>query len=206
MKANIALYLSKLLPAGVLALLRNVVAKMTGNAAFPTPLVPLADFTAKADELEVAIEEATDGSRQSKSHRDDILAEAKALLTAQADYVRSVCNGDATLLMSSGFDIARQPEPIGVPGIPQDMRAGITNRRGELKLRWKSVHGARGYQVWMTDKDPTLEANWQAIGYTTRVTHLVDSLDSFKAYWFCVSAIGTAGEGMQSDPAMGRAA
>ena len=41
---------------------------------------------------------------------------------------------------------------------------------------------------------------------TTRITHLVDSLESFKAYWFCVSAIGTAGEGMQSDPAMGRAA
>ncbi|MCB9168125.1 MAG: fibronectin type III domain-containing protein [Flavobacteriales bacterium] len=206
MKANIALYLSKLLPAGVLALLRNVVAKMTGNAAFATPLVPLADMTAKADELQAAIEEATFGSRQSKLLRDEILEEAKAMLDAQAGYVRGVCNGEAALLESSGFDLAKPREPIGVPGIPQDMRAGITNRRGELKLRWKSVHGARGYQVWMTDKDPTLEANWQAIGYTTRVTHLVDSLDSFKAYWFCVSAIGTAGEGMQSDPAMGRAA
>ena len=58
----------------------------------------------------------------------------------------------------------------------------------------------------MTDKDPAIEANWQAIGYTTRVRHTVSDLDSLKAYWFCVSAIGTAGEGAQSDPAKGIAA
>ena len=58
----------------------------------------------------------------------------------------------------------------------------------------------------MTDKDPAIEANWQAIGYTTRVRHTVRDLDSLKAYWFCVSAIGTAGEGAQSDPAKGIAA
>ena len=206
MKANIALYLSKLLPPAVLALLRNVVAKMTGNAAFATPLVPLADLTATADELEVAIEEATNGSRQSKLKRDDVLRKAKALLDAQAGYVRGVCNGDATLLESSGFELAKQPTPTGVPGIPQFLEARVTDRRSELKLRWRRVHGARSYQVWMTDQDPTLEANWTAIGYTTRVSHLVEGLESFKPYWFCVSAIGTAGEGMQSDPAMGRAA
>ena len=36
--------------------------------------------------------------------------------------------------------------------------------------------------------------------------HEVTDLESYKAYWFCVSAIGTAGEGAQSDPALGRAA
>jgi len=206
MKANIALRLSTLLPPGVLAMLRNVHAKMTGNAAFPTPLVPLADLKTKADALELAIEEATFGSRQSKLLRDELLREAKALLDAQAGYVRGVCNGDATLLESSGFDLARPRTPIGVPGTAQDLRTGVTNRRGELKLRWNSVRGAHGYQVWMTTQDPTTEANWQAIGYTTRVSHLVDNLESFKAYWFCVSAIGAAGEGMSCDPAMGRAA
>jgi len=35
---------------------------------------------------------------------------------------------------------------------------------------------------------------------------MVTHLESYKAYWFCVSAIGTAGEGLQCDPAMGRAA
>jgi hypothetical protein len=34
----------------------------------------------------------------------------------------------------------------------------------------------------------------------------VTDLESYKAYWFCVSAIGAAGEGLQCDPAMGHAA
>ena len=45
-----------------------------------------------------------------------------------------------------------------------------------------------------------------AIGYTTRVKHLVSDLESHKAYFFCVSAIGTAGEGAQCPVAMGEAA
>ena len=58
----------------------------------------------------------------------------------------------------------------------------------------------------MTEKDPAATASWTAIGFTTRVKHAVTDLESYKAYWFCVSAIGVAGEGAQSDPAMGRAA
>ncbi len=206
MKANIKLSLSSLTPVAILALLRNVIAKLTGNTWFATPAVPLADMTTLADALEVAIEAATNGSRQSKLQRDDLVAAAKTMLTTQADYVRTEAGGDRTKLESSGFELRRTPQPIGVPGAPQKLEARMSDRKGIIKLRWRSEHGAHGYQVWMTDKDPTLEANWTAVGYTTRVSHLVDSLESYKAYWFCVSAIGTAGEGMQSDPAMGRAA
>ena len=73
-------------------------------------------------------------------------------------------------------------------------------------MRWGSVYGARSCQMRITDKDPAIDGNWQAIGDTTRVSNLVTELESYKAYWFCVSAIGSAGEGAQCLPAMGRAA
>ena len=206
MKANIKLMLDKLRPVALLALLRNVVAKMTGNATFPTPAVPLADMTTLGDKLEAAIQVATNGSRQSKLDRNKLEAEVRDMLRRQADYVRSVCLGDAALLASSGFELAKQREPIGIPGISKRMEARMTGLKGDLELRWATVHGAHGYQVWMTDQDPAINANWQAIGFTTRVRHLVTDLESYKAYWFCVSAIGVAGEGAQCDPAMGRAA
>ena len=206
MKANIKLSLYELTVVKLLALLRNVVAKMTGNANFATPAVPLDDMTKLADDLEAAIEDATNGSRQSKLVRNALVLQAQEMLRVQADYVRSVCAGDVVKLDSSGYELAKQREPIGIPGTAKDMQAQFTNRRGDVDLRWKSVHGAHGYQVWMTDKDPAIEANWQAIGYTTRVRHNVTGLESLKAYWFCVSAIGSAGEGAQSDPAKGIAA
>ena len=206
MKANIKLSLFELTFVKLLALIRNIVAKMTGNPNFATPAVKLSDMTALADALEAAIEDATNGSRQSKLVRNALMEQGREMLRVQADYVRSVCAGDVVKLDSSGFELAKQREPIGIPGTAKDMQALFTNRRGNVDLRWKSVYGAHGYQVWMTDKDPAIEANWQAIGYTTRVRHTVSDLDSLKAYWFCVSAIGTAGEGAQCDPAIGRAA
>lgn len=205
-KANIGLYLDTLKPEALLALMRNVVAKMTGNANFTTPAVALAALTAKADALEAAIEEATFGSRQSKLVRNQLVLDAQAMLNMQGNYVRSVCDGDAVKLDSSGFKLAKERVPVGIPGAPQRVEARFTNLKGELELRWKSVHGAHGYQVWMTDKDPALGNTWQAVGFTTRVKHAVTDLESYKAYWFCVSAVGVAGEGAQSDPALGRAA
>ena len=205
-KANIKLSLFGLTFLRLLALIRNVIAKMTGNTNFTTPAVTLAAMKTLADAFEAAIEDATNGSRQSKLVRNQLMLDVREMLRAQADYVRSVCNGDAVKLESSGYDLAKQREPIGIPGTAKDMQAHFTNLKGQVELRWKSVYGAHGYQVWMTDKDPAVDANWSAIGYTTRVKHLVTDLASYKAYWFCVSAIGTAGEGAQSDPAMGRAA
>ena len=206
MKANIKLSLFELTFVKLLALLRHVIAQMTGNPNFTTPAVTVVVMKALADALEAAIEDATNGSRQSKLVRNQLALDARAMLRAQADYVRSVCGGDPVKLGSSGFELSKKPEPIGLPGIAQDMQARMTGLRGDVELRWKSVHGAHGYQVWMTASDPAISANWEAIGYTTRVRHLVSDLESFKAYWFCVSAIGSAGEGAQSDPAMGRAA
>ena len=206
MKANIKLSLFELTFVKLLALLRNVVAKMTGNANFTNPAVPLSDMTKLADDLEAAIEDATNGSRQSKLVRNALVQQGRTMLRVQADYVRSVCAGDVVKLESSGFELAKQREPVGIPGTAKDMQALFTNRRGDVELRWRSVYGAHGYQVWMTDKDPAIGANWQAIGYTTRVRHRITDLESLKSYWFCVSAIGTAGEGAQSDPAKGIAA
>jgi hypothetical protein len=206
MKGNIKLPLDKMRPVEVLALSRNVTAKMTGNATFPTPAVKLTDMTSDADKLEVLIQEATNGSLQSKLLRDKQMGVVNAQLRAQADYVRSVCAGDRVLLESSGYTLTKQRAPIGVPGVATKMEARMTGLKGELQLNWRSVYGAHGYQLWMTDKDPAIGGNWEAVGYTTRVRHLVTDLESYKAYWFCVSAIGTAGEGAQSDPAKGIAA
>lgn len=206
MKAKIKLALYSITAVRLLALLRNVVTKLTGNAFFPSPPVTLAELTTKGDELEAAIAQATEGSKASKGARNAVMAEVKVMLTSVADYVRMVAQGDEVKLLTSGFEMAKRPEPVGIPGTARNMEVRATNGKGILELRWRHVHGAHGYRMWMTDSDPNVEANWQPIGYTTRASHTVTDLESLKAYWFCVSAIGTAGEGRQCDPAMGRAA
>ncbi|HRH70583.1 MAG TPA: fibronectin type III domain-containing protein [Flavobacteriales bacterium] len=206
MKSKVKLSLYLLNPAKRLMLLRNVIGKMSGNPHFPTPPVTMVAATALADELDTAIQEATHGSKAAKAVRNALSRQCADMLNVLADYQRMVSNGDEVMLSSGGFEMAKKRELVGIPGAPQKLQVRFTNAKGQLDLRWQPVRGAHGYQVWMTAMDPTVEAHWEAIGYTTRVSHLVDELESFKAHWFCVSAIGVAGEGLQSDPAMGRAA
>lgn len=206
MKSKVKVSLFKLTAVYLLALLRNVVAKLTGNANFPTPPVSLADMTTKGDELEAAIEEATNGSKASKEARNKLETEVKAMLESVALYVGSVGKGDPAILSTSGFELAKQPEPIGVPGVTKALVVDATNTEGTVELRWRRVHGAHSYRVWMTDSDPNVEANWTELGVGIRSSRLVTDLVSYKAYWFKVSAIGYAGEGKDCDPAMGRAA
>src|SRR5436190_12768732 len=136
-KSNIKLSLFQLTFVKLLALIRNVIAKMTGNPNFATPAVSLAAMKTLADLFEAAIEDATNGSRQSKLVRNQLALQVRDMLNTQADYVRSICNGDAVKLDSSGFELAKQREPIGIPGIAKDMQALFTNRSGTVDLRWK---------------------------------------------------------------------
>lgn len=206
MKANIKLMLSLLTPMGLLGLLRNVIAKMTGNPLFTTPPVSMGDMGTLGDRLQVAIEEATNGSKQSKLVRNDVVAEVKDALRRTADYVRSVCVGNATQLESSGFELSKTPERVGVPSAPKNLTVRPTTLRQELELRWPRVKGGYTYNVWSSEKDPAVDGAWTLVAVTTRGKLLVTDLESFKPYWFAVSAIGSAGEGAKCDPALGRAA
>lgn len=113
MKANITLYLFKKVPVALWALLTNVIQKLTGNAKLPNPPESLVNMQAVADAYAQAIEDATDGSKLSKEIRNTLTEDVQALLTKTGNYVRSAANGDATILASSGFEIAKQRVPVG---------------------------------------------------------------------------------------------
>ena len=103
----------------------------------------------------------------------------------------------------SGVTAPKRAVSAGTRPPPAWITTGIA---GQLRLRWRLVDGATGYHVWITDKDPELHNAWTSRTFTVRGNAVIDGLESFKAYWFCISAIGAVGEGAQCDPALGRAA
>ncbi len=207
MKANIKLSLFKLSVLALLALLRNVVAKMTGNANFATPAVALADMTLQGDALEAAIEAATYGSKEARLARDVQVELTRAMLRTQADYVRTVCGGDRVKLASSGFSLSNPPQPIGLPNAPLMKVVRMTGEVGEVEARWTGERGAESYNVLRTQQDPAEPGvQWEIIGTTTRTRFTAEGLESLKRYWFAVRAVGAAGQSPMSDPALGVAA
>lgn len=76
-----------------------------------------------------------------------------------------------------------------------------------MLLHWSGIHGRRGYDIYLTDRDPAGNAaDWTLIGITGKIMHRITGLEPYKAYWSSVSAIDPLGESSKSDPALGRAA
>lgn len=205
-KNNIKLLLSILRPLGILALLRHVRTAMTTNPNFPEPLVKLADMLLLADELAEAIDRATNGGKLEREKRDKLVAKAKEMLNTQANYVRAMAKGDAEVLVSSGFELQRVPQPLGVPQAPVFKLGRATGRSGELDLRWNAARGVDAFRLHISTEDPAQGGKWEEVSITTKGRFMVTDLESYKAYWFGVTAIGAAGESALSEPLMGRAA
>ena len=207
MKANIKLDLKSLTPLRLLALLGRVAVRLDGNPAFPAPPISPATLLAMADTFEATILEAIAGSRQSKLVRNATDAEVRATLRQMADYVRMVAQGNESMLHSSGFELAKVPGTSRPMVAPQLKATDFGGRHGEVLLSWSGVVNRRTYQVYMTYKLPSLpDTQWTLVGITGKITHTVTGLEPYKAYWFCVSAVGALGEGNKSAPALGRAA
>jgi len=190
---------SKLSPVALWSLLSNVITKMTGNSNFANPAVAMAILQAAADKLAKLIDLARNGSRQDKMQRDDQVKVVESLLRQEADYVALTAKGDATILESAGFPMSKTPEPVIKVTAPKSVVAMATTSSGEIEFRFSSVHGAHFYKMFQADTDPNLgKAEWKLVSETTRVRNIITGLDSFKAYWFCASAIGVNGESVKS--------
>lgn len=207
MRSNIRLSLTRLLPVALLALLDQVIAKFTGNALFPSPPLSLAALTALSTELKVAITDATEGSVAARKFRDVKVLEVRDALRTTADYVRTVCNGEADKLAQSGFTLSKTPEPINMVAVPANVSAAATDTPQEAVVRWGHTEGARMFRVERALSDPTVgETTWVPVGQTSRQRLVIVGLEPYKACWFRVVGIGKGSEGFPSDVVLARAA
>ncbi|MEO8069054.1 MAG: fibronectin type III domain-containing protein [Flavobacteriales bacterium] len=199
--------LSKLNDAGLVAKAAYVLGKLTAHAAtFTTPLPTLLVLTAGKDALQTAMSAAEDGG---KSAHDDLRTARKTLkdlLTQESEYVASVAAGDSAKILDGGFDVRKTAAQHGIPSAPVMVTARMSEYTGMVDLDW-APNGARCYQVYITDKDPSNgSVVWTPVGVTTKSQITAEGLVSANYYWFKVVAIGPAGNSPASDVIMGRAA
>lgn len=171
---------------------RYVIEKLTNNVTFPTPDVPLADATAVTNKLEEAYYASRDGSHEAISLMHQRETEADEVFHKLVDYVNRIADGDESKILSSGFEVSKEPTPR--------QKAELTITEGEkpgtLVLRRQAVKGARSY-VWQCCKgdSPISEDQWTNLGVSTQATYEAINLISGQRYWFRVAAVTTEGTG-----------
>lgn len=178
---------------------RNIVAKMTGNTNFTTPVPALTAVTTAINKLEASHEAALDGGSAKKAAMSIDDAALMTLMKQLAAYVQDITLGDELKIISSGMDVRRlksAPQPLTAP---VDSRVELNGNAGEVMLRWKAVKGARSYIIESTST-PGDEATWTHFDVSTRTRFLATNLSSLTIVWFRVAAHGAKGRSAFSDP------
>ncbi len=196
---------------------------MTGNINYPSPLPDLVTtFLPAMNALNTAITEAATFDRNKIVARNLRSTEMKALIKQLGAYVQNVSNGDADKILSSGFELRKQPTPIGVVAQPQSLVARATLIDGEIRLYWASVNGASSYQIEYKDlgftgesasaptpgsptPGPGTPATWNVLQSVTASDYKATGLVSGHIYQFRARALGASGYGAWSDLAQERA-
>ncbi len=188
-------------PADLVGKSEHIEADMTGNANFPTPSPKVSDLTAARTSLVAAISEAEGGAHAAIATKNAAAKTLAQLLTKMARYVNSVAAGDVAKAVSSGFELAKRPEPIDHLEAPTKFEGRTAAIAGQVDLRWKSVYGARMYFVYMLENGV-----WKNIGMVSKARFTAAGLTTDKQYSFRVAAVGRIGEGPVSQEVTAKAA
>lgn len=190
---------------GLIAKSEHVEEMMTGNAAFTTPNPTVASLTAARTALVAAVADAEGRAPADIAVRNEKAKALRILIVNMARYVNNVSAGDVDKAVSSGFELAKTPEPATTLTAPVELTATASEYEGCVDLRWKPVAHARMYEVQLQDAtDPA--AKWQVALVSSRARTRIAGLESGKLYAFRVVAMGRIGQGPASQVVERRAA
>lgn len=176
----------------------TIVTSMTGNAAFTNPSPALDVVQAASDDFLTSEQKAEGGSHQDVALKNQKRKVLEKQLHDLGVYVNQTANGDIALLMSSGFDLSKSPEPIGPLDAPDNLKLKPGKSKGTLEASWNTVGGANTYGVEYRLLNSESSKDWVRID-STKHQVLVSGLTSGSQYAFRVVAIGSNAQRNWSD-------
>lgn len=175
---------------GISTYAQSIKNDLTDNPNFPSPTPPLTELQKGIDELNIAIVNCKNGTKEDTVIKNNKRSALEALLKKLANYVQDTSNGDEAMILSSGFDVVRKAAPVGplprVTGI--EITAGTS--RGSLNLKWDVVENAYTYNVEYIEM-PSSETSVRNRLSTSRSNITIPNLKRGQLYGFQIVAVGT---------------
>ncbi|MGH7953846.1 MAG: hypothetical protein ACREFE_18265 [Limisphaerales bacterium] len=161
----------------------SVISCLTGNTAFPTPPVALADLGALQTAFENAMASAAQGGTALTAAKKVARNALMTALRKTATYVQQIAGQDSATMLTSGFGVNstnRARLPLNVPAI-----VSIANEAtAQLTVRLQPVDNAATYQVrasvnggtaWLPTVDSTQARRIILYDLTPGMTYTVQS-------------------------------
>lgn len=179
---------------------RNVITKRKGNANFKTPDTPVEELEKGTTLLEERYVAALNGSKEAKA----LLRQAEDawddLMRKDANYVNRTADGDDAIILSAGYNLAKQP----VPGSRPEFSVELGETSGSVYIRRQSVDGARTYlwQYYKGEIPPANDAEWTNLPLTTKASTEASGLTPLNKYWFRGATVSSSGTSNYCAPVM----
>jgi hypothetical protein len=162
---------------------------MTGNAHFTSPSPALAAVDTALTAYSAALLAAASLDRIAVAEKNQSRLLLEGLLARLGMYVMNVAMGNNAQLVSSGFTIARQLEPI-VLANPGNVTIANGNTSGEALVAVSAVKGAKSYLHQICFEQPGDNTSWQST-YSTRCSYTYSDLQPGRQFWVRVAAVGS---------------
>ena len=192
-KLKALLIFAKMSVANLIVFINTILSMMTGNAAFPTPPVTMADLKVANDALTVLAAAAADGGKKAIGEKNKQQSIAVKMLEQLAHYVEAASNDDPVTFQSSGFTPApstRAPATaLSVPVFGNVNQANTGQMSVQVKRDPKAISYGLRYAALGAGGTP---GQWTTLPMTsTKIT--VSGLTPGTAYLFQVQALGKLG-------------
>jgi hypothetical protein len=169
--------------------------QLENNPNFTDAPPELAEMKKLLPEYRAAVQEAKTRSKVAVSKKKDLKKQLVVLLTAVAVYVTHKCNGDRTMLLTSGFPISGEQgeRPLGLI----EKLDVVLGPPGIITTSVRRVAGSRAYAHQYATEPPTSTTSWHS-EVSSEAKYTFNGLQSGKTYWLRVMVVGSAGQRIYS--------
>lgn len=178
---------------------------MLENSNFKTPQPSLATLKGCIDEFEKKLSiSSRRGSPHDTALKNDSRTSLAGVLSALAFYVNQSSGGNLSILLSSGFKLAKPFTRSQVPEPVNGLNLRDGRQRGQMVLSFNAQKGTRIYKYKYTDqKELSGDVLWSGEEFltTSSMNNVIAPVEIGTEYFICVKAINVAGEGDWSEPA-----
>ena len=167
-----------------------IVNHLTGNSHFPAPFPLLTDLINAKAQFNAAYLKAKDGSKEDTLVKKNMRLDLEFLLRKIAQYIETESSGEATTILSAGFDIRKTREPIG----PLEQATGLIVRyglnSGEVIMECDVINNTIMYDFQYIESPVTLNSVWRNVTSTKRKVS-INGLSRGVEYIFRVAGMNT---------------
>lgn len=175
--------------AAIIPLCEFIIASITGNVFFPTPVPAPTAIQTTLDDYTQALADAASRDRNKIALKNQLRSQLNNMLNQLGNYVNTTSNGDLTMIVSSGFRVSKLPQPRYVT-TPENPTVKPGMNPGTLVTKLKADAAATGYTFSIALASTKDDYFWTSVT-TSRCQYEFTDLMPHTEYVVKVAVIGS---------------